>query len=63
MPFSNYLSNCMKCLSCSERDVLLGSSNVSSPQHKPHQLDIHPGQHSANGNLLVTLLPFDYFMN
>lgn len=37
-------------LCCSDADVLLGSSQVSSPQHKPHQLDINPGQHSANGN-------------
>lgn len=43
----------LKCLSCcSDKDVLLGSSQVSSPQHKPHQLELHPGQHSTNGNCL-----------
>ncbi|XP_063914977.1 endophilin-A isoform X3 [Zophobas morio] len=29
-----------------------GSSQVSSPQHKPHQLELHPGQHSANASPL-----------
>ncbi|XP_031335692.1 endophilin-A-like isoform X4 [Photinus pyralis] len=34
-------------------DVLLGSSQVSSPQHKPQvQLDLRPGQHSANASPL-----------
>ncbi|XP_066247169.1 endophilin-A isoform X4 [Euwallacea similis] len=29
-----------------------GSSQVSSPQHKPQQLELHPGQHSANASPL-----------
>ncbi|XP_044257409.1 endophilin-A isoform X2 [Tribolium madens] len=29
-----------------------GSSQVSSPQHKPHQLELLPGQHSANASPL-----------
>ncbi|CAH1377597.1 hypothetical protein MTP99_018997 [Tenebrio molitor] len=29
-----------------------GSSQVSSPQHKPHQLELHPGQQSANASPL-----------
>ncbi|KAK4872133.1 hypothetical protein RN001_016257, partial [Aquatica leii] len=34
-------------------DVLLGSSQVSSPQHKPQvQLDLRPGQHSTNASPL-----------
>ncbi|XP_056645259.1 endophilin-A isoform X12 [Diorhabda sublineata] len=33
-------------------DVLLGSSQVSSPQHKPYQLELHPGQQSANASPL-----------
>ncbi|XP_019881764.1 endophilin-A isoform X5 [Aethina tumida] len=33
-------------------DGLLGSSQVSSPQHKPHELQIHPGQQSANASPL-----------
>ncbi|KAF7287740.1 hypothetical protein GWI33_003376 [Rhynchophorus ferrugineus] len=28
------------------------SSQVSSPQHKPQQLELHPGQHSANASPL-----------
>lgn len=37
------------CLNCSHADVLLGSSQQSSPQNKPHHLELLPGQHSANG--------------
>ncbi|XP_050519559.1 endophilin-A isoform X6 [Diabrotica virgifera virgifera] len=33
-------------------DVLLGSSQVSSPQHKPYNLELHPGQQSANASPL-----------
>ncbi|XP_057653023.1 endophilin-A isoform X6 [Diorhabda carinulata] len=29
-----------------------GSSQVSSPQHKPYQLELHPGQQSANASPL-----------
>ncbi|XP_017776274.1 PREDICTED: endophilin-A isoform X3 [Nicrophorus vespilloides] len=29
-----------------------GSSQLSSPQHKPHQLELLPGQHSANASPL-----------
>lgn len=42
------LSSCLGC--CSHKDVLLESSQVSSPQHKPQQLELLPGQQSANGN-------------
>lgn len=46
----------LKCLiCCSDKDVLLGSSQVSSPQHKPYNLELHPGQQSANGNSLSSL--------
>lgn len=48
------LSTYFKCLGCgSDSGVLLGSSQASSPQHKPQQLELHPGQHSANGNVLA----------
>lgn len=47
---------CMIC--CSEKDGLLGSSQVSSPQHKPHELQIHPGQQSANGKFSSEAYPF-----
>ncbi|XP_072402194.1 endophilin-A isoform X6 [Diabrotica undecimpunctata] len=33
-------------------DGLNGSSQVSSPQHKPYQLELHPGQQSANASPL-----------
>nr|XP_015840842.1 PREDICTED: endophilin-A isoform X5 [Tribolium castaneum] len=33
-------------------DGVNGSSQVSSPQHKPHQLELHPGQQSANASPL-----------
>ncbi|XP_050313573.1 endophilin-A isoform X2 [Anthonomus grandis grandis] len=33
-------------------DFPQGSSQVSSPQHKPQQLELHPGQHSANASPL-----------
>lgn len=48
------LSTYFKCLGCgSDSGVLLGSSQASSPQHKPQQLELHPGQQSANGNVLA----------
>ncbi|KRT80464.1 SH3 domain-containing protein [Oryctes borbonicus] len=31
-----------------------GSSQLSSPQHKPYQLELHPGQHSANASPLAS---------
>ncbi|XP_057653079.1 endophilin-A isoform X12 [Diorhabda carinulata] len=34
------------------QDGLNGSSQVSSPQHKPYQLELHPGQQSANASPL-----------
>lgn len=43
-----FLSFCLGC--CSDKDVLIGSSQVCSPQHKPQQLELHPGQQSTNGN-------------
>lgn len=57
MSLSALLSTYFKCLGCgSDSGVLLGSSQASSPQHKPHQLELHPGQHSANGNVSCSLL-------
>uniref|UniRef100_A0A6P7G6C2 Endophilin-A n=1 Tax=Diabrotica virgifera virgifera TaxID=50390 RepID=A0A6P7G6C2_DIAVI len=34
------------------QDGLNGSSQVSSPQHKPYNLELHPGQQSANASPL-----------
>ena len=44
---------CNFCECISKNNVLLGSSQVSSPQHKPYQLELHPGQHSGNGKRLI----------
>nr|CAI5852080.1 unnamed protein product [Callosobruchus analis] len=53
MSFLLHLPLISKCFLCfSDKHVLLGSSQVSSPQHKPYHLELHPGQQSANASPL-----------
>ncbi|VEN62444.1 unnamed protein product [Callosobruchus maculatus] len=39
-----------------------GSSQVSSPQHKPYHLELHPGQQSANEFVTATHSLFDILL-